>query len=103
MIFGDTKVQVVSFLKAGHRTAFLLSLSREGVREVDWFEGGSEYRIEDEHPVVVIRLFQDMSQKQAESKSPFKPNHAEVIDVFLETNLDFSELEAISFFLLKTT
>ena len=84
MIFGDTKVQVVSFLKAGHRTAFLLSLSREGVKEVDWFERGLEYRIAEEHPVVVIRLFQDMSQKQAESKSPFKPNHAEVIDVFLE-------------------
>ena len=49
MIFGDTKVQVVSFLKAGHRTAFLLSLSREGVKQVDWFERGSEYRIAEEH------------------------------------------------------
>ena len=84
MIFGDTKVQVVSFLKPGHRTAFLLSLSREGVKQVDWFERGSEYRIADEHPVVVIRLFQDMSQKQAEPASPFNPNHSEVIDVFLE-------------------
>ena len=54
MIFGDTKVQVVSFLKAGHRTAFLLSLSREGVKQVDWFERGSEYRIADEHPVVAV-------------------------------------------------
>ena len=78
MIFGETKVQVVSFLKAGHRTAFLLSLSREGVKEVDWFERSSEYRIAEEHPVVVIRLFQDMSQKQAEPTSPFNPNHSDL-------------------------
>ena len=30
-------------------------------------------------------------------------NPFDVIDVFLETNLDFSELEAISFFLLNIT
>ena len=49
MIFGDTKIQVVSFPKAGHRAAFLLPLSREGVKEVDWFESASVLRIAEEN------------------------------------------------------
>ena len=84
MIFADTKVQVISFLKAGHRTAFLLSLSREGIRDVDWFESDSDYSIAEESPVILIQLYEDRAQKEAVAISPFNPNNAELIDVFLD-------------------
>ena len=83
MIFKETKVYVSSYLPMGHRTAFLLALSREGVTSVIWRESTTGDYVGLDHAIIDINLFQSVDDKQRYQPSRFRSNNVEFIDVAL--------------------
>ena len=83
MIFRDSRIVVEPFVAASHRTAFLLSLQRCGIADVEWLDSSTVPPIEKNRAVIRVMIFGDIDSFLAVARDRRHAVNEEFVDVFL--------------------